>query len=167
MWFARRTEKMLVNILFAAGFSALVASWFFCVSWPAYAQDDVFKLVEEKRIELKAREDAIRKDEERLNVLRKDVDDKIAKYARLLSQVDEALKKAEQIQDVRLLNMAKVYEGMTPEAAAAQISAMDADRASQILLRMKSKKAGAVVALLKPKKAVLLTKKMTSLDIKQ
>jgi len=138
--------------------------------WPAGtagAQDDVVKVVEEKRIELKAREDALKKEEERLNILKKDVDEKIAKYTKLLNQVDAALKRAEQIQNERLLNMAKLYEAMPPEAAAAQLSAMDTDAAAQIMLRMKSKKAGAVVALLKPQKAVTLTKKMTSLQIKQ
>jgi flagellar motility protein MotE (MotC chaperone) len=134
---------------------------------PAWAQEDMFKLVEDKRMELKTREDALKKEEERLTILRKDVDEKIAKYTQLLAQVDEALKKAEQIQSERLLNMAKMYEAMSPEAAAAQLSAMDTEAAAQIMLRMKSKKSGAVVALLTPKKAVVLTKKMTSLQIKQ
>jgi len=148
-------------------FAVLAVPWLLCITRPACAQDDVFKLVEEKRMELKAREDAVKKEEERLNILRRDIDEKIAKYAKLLSRVDEALKKAEQIQDERLLNMAKIYEGMAPEAAAAQLSVMDTERASQILIRMKSKKAGAVVALLKPKKAIILTKKMASLEIRQ
>ncbi len=148
-------------------FSTLLLSGFFSTTGTAVAQDDVVKVVEDKRIELKAREDALKKEEERLNILKKDVDEKIAKYTKLLSQVDEALKKAEQIQNERLLNMAKLYEGMPPEAAASQLSAMDTETAAQIMLRMKSKKAGAVVALLKPQKAVILTKKMTSLNIKQ
>jgi flagellar motility protein MotE (MotC chaperone) len=139
----------------------------FCMAAQASAQDDVVKLVEEKRMELKAREDALKKEEERLNILRKDVDEKIEKYTKLLNRVDAALKKAELLQDERLLNTAKLYESMEPEAAAVRLSAMDADLAAQILLRMKSKKAGPVIALLNSKKAVVLTKKMTNLQIKQ
>ena len=104
------------------------------------------KFVEDKRIEIKIREDALKKEEERLNILRKDVDEKIDKYTKLLNRVDAALKKAEQIQDERLLNTAKLYEAMAPETAASQLSAMDTDMAAQILLRMKSKKAGSIIA---------------------
>jgi flagellar motility protein MotE (MotC chaperone) len=138
-----------------------------CAGSSAFAQEDVFRLVEEKRLELKAREDALKKEEERLNILKKDVEEKIDKYTKLLNRVDAALKKAEQVQDERLLNMAKLYESMSPESAAAQLSALDTETAAQILLRMKSKKAGPVIALLKSNKAVILTKKMTSLQIKQ
>jgi len=156
-----KIRRLLFTVL-----SLLILSGVLCIMVPAFADDDVFRLVEEKRIELKAREDALKKEEDRLNTLRKDIDEKIALYTKLLNQVDAALKKAEQIQDERLLNMAKLYEAMTPEAAAAQLSAMDIDTAAQILLRMKSKKAGSIIALLKSKKAVVLTKRMTSLQIK-
>lgn len=134
---------------------------------PAHAQDDMVKFLEEKSIELKLREDALKKEEERLNILRKDVETKIEKYSALLTRVDAALKKAEQIQDERLISMARLYEAMPPESAAAQLSAMDVDTAAQIMLRMKSKKAGPIVALLKADKAVTLTKKMANLQIKQ
>jgi flagellar motility protein MotE (MotC chaperone) len=160
---ACKKETMALGHLLAA----LSLGMLLCTSAPAFAQDDVFKLVEEKRLELKAREDALKKEEERLNILRKDVEEKIEKYTKLLNRVDAALKKAEQIQDERLLNMAKLYESMSPEAAAAQLSALDTETAAQILLRMKSKKAGPVIALLKSQKAVILTKQMTSLQIKQ
>jgi flagellar motility protein MotE (MotC chaperone) len=150
------SEVLLLIVLFCV----------FCIVVPASAQDDVVKLVEEKRMELKAREDALKKEEERLNILRKDVDEKIDKYTKLLNRVDAVLKKAEQIQDERLLSTARLYEAMAPEAAAAQLSAMDTDMAAQILLRMKSKKAGPVIALVTSKKAVVLTKKMTNLQLK-
>ncbi len=64
-----------------------------CIVFPVHAQDDMVKFVEDKRIELKIREDALKKEEERLNILRKDVDEKIEKYTKLLNRVDVALKK--------------------------------------------------------------------------
>ncbi len=152
-----RNVLLIITLIVLVGFAIV----------PAYAQDDMVKFLEEKSIDLKLREDSLKKEEERLNILRKDVEAKIEKYSALLTRVDAALKKAEQIQDERLISMAKLYEAMPPESAAAQLSAMDVDTAAQIMLRMKSKKAGPVIALLKADKAVTLAKKMANLQIKQ
>jgi flagellar motility protein MotE (MotC chaperone) len=132
---------------------------------PAFSQDDVVKFVEDKRMELQAREDRVKKEEARLDVLRKDVDQKIDRYTKLLGKLEIALKKAEQIRDERLLNVAKLYEAMSPEEAAAKLVDMDDATAVQIMLRMKSKKAGAIIALFSPKKAVAITKDMASVKI--
>jgi flagellar motility protein MotE (MotC chaperone) len=123
--------------------------------------------VEEKRLELKQKEDALKKEEERLTILRKDTEEKIERYTKLLDRLDAALKKVEQVNDERFLAVAKLYEAMTPEEAAAKFKAMDIDTAVQIMLRMKSKKAGAVIALLDSKRAVTITNKMSSIQIKK
>jgi len=133
----------------------------------AVGQDDMVKLVETKGIELKEKEESLKLEEARLNALRKDVDEKIASYTRLLAQIESVLKKVELVQGEKIQNVVKAYEVMTAEDAAARLSALDDATVLQIMTRMKSKKAGAIIAAMSPKKAASLTRSMTALTTKQ
>ena len=131
----------------------------------ARAQDDTLRLVEAKRLELKEKETDLKREEERLNIIRKDVDDKIAAYTKLLARVEEALKKMDQVKGEKIESVVKAYEVMPPEDAAPRLSALDDATALLIMSRMKSKKAGAVIALMEPRKAAALTKSLTTFRI--
>jgi len=131
------------------------------------AQDDMMKLVEAKRNELKVREETVQQEEKRLNALRKDVDEKIAAYTRLLARVEEVTKKLELSKGEKIENIVKAYESMTAEDAATRLSALDTNTAIQIMTRMKSKKAGAIIAAMPPSKAASLTRSMTTLTMKK
>ncbi|NTW58351.1 MAG: hypothetical protein HGB21_02385 [Nitrospirae bacterium] len=132
----------------------------------AFAQEDSLRLVEEKRLELKEREDALKRDELRLTALKKEVDEKIQSYTDLLARVEAALKRVEQVKGDKIENVVKAYEAMPAEDAAARLAALDNDTALLIMTRMKSKKVGAAIALMEPHKAAVLTKYMTVLAIK-
>lgn len=134
---------------------------------PAFAQEDMVKVIEAKRIELKEKEDALKHEEQRLNVLRKEVDERIETYATLLTQVEAAVKKGEEIKNERIESVVKAYEIMPPEDAAVRLTVLDDDIALQIMTRMKSKKAGAIIAIMEPRKAAALTKSMTTLSSKK
>lgn len=136
------------------------------LSSAASAQDDLVRIVEEKRIELKAREEALKREEERLNILKKEVEQKIADYTRLLDRVEAALGKVEQVKGGRIENVVKAYEAMPAEDAAARLSVLDHDTLLVIITRMKSKKAGAVMALMEPAKAASLTRSMAAFSVK-
>lgn len=146
---------------------ALVLSmlFVFCITAsPAFAEDDMVKLIETKRAELQEREVALKREEQRLAAVKKDVDERIEKYTKLLAQVEAQLKRVEQVKGDKMENVVKAYEVMAAEDAAARISALDDDTALQIMLRMKSKKAGAVIAAMSPQKAALLTRSMMTLS---
>jgi flagellar motility protein MotE (MotC chaperone) len=146
---------------------ALCMSSVFCLlASAAFAQDDMLKLVEAKRVELKEKEEALKHEEQRLNILRKQVDEKIEAYTKLLVRVEAAVKKIEEVQSGRFENVVKAYEVMPAEDAATRLSELDADTALQIMSRMKSKKAGAIIAAMEPRKAAVLTKNMASLASK-
>jgi flagellar motility protein MotE (MotC chaperone) len=132
----------------------------------APAQEDPLRIVEEKRHELKEREDALKRDELRLAALKKDVEEKIQAYTELLARVEAALKRVEQVKGDKIENVVKAYESMPAEDAASRLAALDNDTALLIVTRMKSKKAGAAIALMDPQKAAVLTKNMTVLVIK-
>ncbi len=131
------------------------------VTVSAYAQDDLVKFIEKKRVELTEKEDALEKEDERLKALRRDVDERIDKYTKLLSQIEETLKKIEAAKNERMEHLVKTYEAMPTEEAAARLSALDEPTAVKIIFRMKSKKAGAVMAAMEPKKVAAITESMT------
>lgn len=126
------------------------------------AQDDLLQIVQKKQAELKEREDGVRREEERIAALRKDVDARIKQYTDLLARIEAALGRVEQAQEEKLANVVKAYETMPPEDAAARLSALDHETALLIMLRMKSKKAGAIMASMEPRKAADLTRSMAN-----
>jgi flagellar motility protein MotE (MotC chaperone) len=130
------------------------------------AQEDILKLIETKQIELMERERALTRDEQRMNIIRKQVDEKIEAYSKLLLRVDAAIKILEQAKGEKIDSVVKAYEVMSPEDAAVRLSSLDDNTILQIMTRMKSKKAGAIMGLMEPKKAAALTKNMTALPIK-
>ncbi|HTG01905.1 MAG TPA: hypothetical protein VK654_15090 [Nitrospirota bacterium] len=132
----------------------------------ALALDDMTKFIESKRIELKEKEEQLKREEERLNALRKDVDEKIAAYNKLLAKVEATLKQVDTAKGEKLENVVKAYEIMGAEDAAVRLSTLDEPTALQILSRMKSKKAGAVIAAMTPRKAAALTRRMANLKVK-
>ncbi|HUJ19158.1 MAG TPA: hypothetical protein VL197_14335 [Nitrospirota bacterium] len=132
----------------------------------AFAADDMLRIIEEKRVELKEKEESLKREEQQLLVLKKEVDGKIEAYTRLLAQVEAALKRVEQIKGEKIENVVKAYEVMPAEDAAPRLAALDEDTALLIMTRMKSKKAGAIIALMEPRKAATLTKSMTALSVK-
>lgn len=140
-----------------------VAHWLiFTIS--VYAQDDMIRFVEKKQQEIKEKESALLKEEERLKVLRKDIDERIEKYARLLNQLENILKKLEQVQDEKFEHVVKAYEVMPPEEAAERLSALPELTAVKIIRKMKPKKAGAVMTFMDLKKVASLTESMTKIE---
>jgi len=127
------------------------------------AQDDPVKAVEAKRVELKEKEETLKRDEVRLNALKKEVEAKIEAYSRLLAQMEAVLKRVEQAKGDTIENVVKAYEVMSPEDAAVRITALDNDTALRIMTHMKSKKAGAIIAVMEPHKAAAITQRLASL----
>lgn len=114
-----------------------------------------------KNIELSKREDAVRKEEERLNDLRADVDNKIAEYEKLLKQLDAVMAKIKEANTEKMANLVKTYEAMPAENAAKDLEASDEELAATILSKMKSRKAGLVLAAIGQRKAAVLTERMS------
>lgn len=127
-----------------------------------FAQDDALRLSEKKRTELSEKEEALKQEDERLKALRKDVDERIDKYTKVLSRIEEALKTLETAKNERMEHLVKSYEAMPNEEAAARLSALDESTAVKIMLKMKSKKAGAVMASMDPGRAAAITEAMLS-----
>lgn len=106
------------------------------------------------------REKALKAEEERMQALRKEVEEKIARYEKLVAQVQEKEKRKQEEANARTERIVQLYEGMAPAEAAARIAALDDGSAAAILTRMKGRKASAVLAAMEPKRVAVLTRKM-------
>jgi flagellar motility protein MotE (MotC chaperone) len=140
----------------------IVITVFLFMTLNAYAQDDISRIEQQSR-ELTRKQEIIKKETARLQTLKKEVEEDIAKYTELLKQIDKSLKQAEAKGNKRLKHVAKAYEAMQPEDAASRLSGLDDKTAVKILLIMSSKKAGLVIGMMNPAKATILTKQIASL----
>ncbi len=155
----RRIDKM-------RKIAVLVSFILFCFNlsvFDAYGSNDVVSLIEQQRIELEKKDEAVKKEMARLKTLRDEINQDIEKYTNLLKQIDKSLEKAQETGNKRLKHVAKAYEAMQPEDAAMRLSGLDRKTAVQILLKMNSKKAGMVIGNMEAKKATTLTKDIAKL----
>lgn len=129
-----------------------------------YAEDDLVRFLEKKRIELAEKEEALKREEARLNALKREIEEAIEKYTKLLQDIEKALKKAEETTNKRLRHLAKAYEAMPPEDAATRLSGLDNATTVKILLMMNSKKAGIVMGMMEAERATEITKELARLQ---
>jgi flagellar motility protein MotE (MotC chaperone) len=122
-----------------------------------FGQEDPGKGVDQKRQELIEKEGRLKREEERLKNIEKEVEAKIQKLNQLLGQIEEGLKKLEDSKSERIGHLVKTFEAMPPEEAAVRLANLGKPLAIQILFKMNTKKAGAVLALMDPKKVAEFT----------
>lgn len=128
-------------------------------------QDDLVQILEKKQKELEEREKLIKKEEQRIQILNKELDEKIAKYTKILNQLESAIRELKRSEEERLEHVVKVYEAMPPEEAALKLSALDEETAVAIMSKMKNKKAASILAFIESQKAATITKRL--LDFKK
>lgn len=140
--------------------------FFVALTSALYSQDDVVKYIETKQKEIKAKEEFLAQEEKKLESIKKDVEAKIDKYSKILAEIDSKLKRLEKIQNEKLDYIVKVYEGMPAEDAASKLNVIDDDTATEIIRRMKPKKAAAIMAVMEPQKVVSITNNIRRLEKK-
>lgn len=121
------------------------------------AQDDLIGLLKKKNAELIEKEKSLKKEEERILALKRDVSEMINKYSKILNDLENAIKRVENMKRERLEYLIKTYEAMPPERAAQHLSTMDEQTAVNILSGMKNKKAALILSNMDSKKAISLT----------
>jgi len=151
----QRTQSLKVKLLVTC---YLLLVTFFVVNLPiaAFAEDKPAT----QRIDLSKKEEALKREEERLNALRAELTASMEKYTKVLEQIDNAIKELKETQNKNLRHISKAYEAMPPEDAAARLSSLDRTTAVKILLLMNSKKAGAVIGMMDTAKAAQITKEL-------
>jgi len=151
-------EHVLLSILLFF----LMANSLFLIN-PVFAEEDFVKFIKEKRQEVIMKEKILKQEEQRLKIIREDIDKKIAKYNKILNQIEDILNKINDANNERIKKIAKTYETMPSEDAVEKLSALNEKIAINILSEMKSKKAASIIAMMDTKKAVLITESLTNI----
>jgi flagellar motility protein MotE (MotC chaperone) len=107
------------------------------------------------------REEALKIEEARLSALKKDLEDLLARHQQGGKNLQQLPKNAKSKQvdpmAVAVEQVAKMYETMPAEEAAARLEKLPTAMALQVLRSLKSKTAGTILASVKPDKAAKLT----------
>lgn len=135
---------------------------------------EILDMLDQRKRMLDRKEEALRVAEARLVSLKSEIEQILAQHEQEVKTTEAARlatattkKAAEQKQakaeaDARqasLGQLAKMYETMPPEEAAARLEKMPQERALQLLRLLKGKTAGAILALVRPEKAAKLTER--------
>ena len=112
---------------------------------------------QEKKPEVKA---ATSLEEERLKILRADLQAQIEQLKKLKQELEVMQKGLEGKRQEQLTKVVKIYEAMAAEDAAKAIEKLDDDTAVQILSSLKARSAGKIMGQLDPAKAAALSKKV-------
>lgn len=138
---------------------------------------EVLDLLDQRKRHLDRREESLRAEIERLENLKGDLEDLLTRYEASVQAFEKKQRQAQQAKDERdkktrgqqaaemqakLDVVAKMYEGMPAEEAAARIEKMPAPMAVQVLRTVKSKTAGAILAQVRPDKAAKLTEQIVN-----
>ncbi len=112
---------------------------------------------QEKKPEVKA---ATSLEEERLKILRSDLQAQIEQLKKLKQELEVMQKGLEGKRQEQLTKVVKIYEAMAAEDAAKAIEKLDDDTAVQILSSLKARSAGKIMGQLDPARAAELSKKV-------
>jgi len=145
-------NRVRIKLLTGVTAAALIAVMSLLISFFASAQ--------EKKADVKAGPAAGTSiEEERLKILKADIQAQIEQLRKLKEELDEQRKGAEGKKQDQLVKVVKIYEAMPPEEAAKAIEKLDDDTAVKILTSLKPRSAGKVLAQIDPARAAILSKK--------
>jgi len=123
---------------------------------------NIMKALEDRERALAVREDAVKREEENLTMLKSAIESSLKQYSSMRDRLKKELGGNSGGGGVErgIGHIAKIYEAMSPEEAARRIEKMDTAMAVELLLRIKSKQAGKIMGAISAEKAALLSEKM-------
>lgn len=99
-------------------------------------------------------------EEERMSIIKADIQKAIDEYKKLKAEADKSIKAADEKNQEKLTNIAKMFESMPAEEAARRMEKLDDSSALVILKALKPKSAGKILAQMETERAAALSKKM-------
>ena len=123
---------------------------------------EIVDMLKQRQLVIERREDALKVEETRLSVLKKDLEDILARQQQLAKNAQAAATKNGKPKPgdsaaTAVDQVVKMYETMPPEEAAARLEKLPPAMALQVLRSLKGKTAGTILASVKPDKAAKLT----------
>ncbi len=119
------------------------------------------KLIVKQWERLKKKEQELKRKERELKELEKRIDQKIAEQKRLISKLENLIKKAQVLQDKKIRHLVEVYSNMDAARAAEVLEKLDKNLAVKILAGMKGRTAGQILTNMNAKIAAELSEALT------
>lgn len=130
------------------------------IATPLDAERSLLGVLNRKEKELASREDEIVKKEERLNVIREDIEARIKELRKEHDEIAALVRKIDEINDLRIKRIVKIYESMKPEEAASRVEKLDEEMAVMILASMSERKAAKILSFVDVAKSVRLSQSL-------
>ena len=124
---------------------------------------ELVRAFKEREAEIRIKEDFIKKEEERLNTLKREIENRIQVLSGTEKRIADLVEKKKAVEDEKMRKLAKVFEATPPEQAGPLMSKLDVDIAAQLLLMMSGRKAGKIWGFVEPDKAVKISKELARL----
>lgn len=120
-----------------------------------------------KEADLRKREEALKKEEERLAQVKKELTEEMARLSAVRNDIEKmltdnraALGMADEAQEKKLKQLAKILESMSPEQVAPVMEKLELNLALSVISRMKPKQAAKVMAAINPELSAQISRKM-------
>ncbi len=127
----------------------------------------IMKALEDRERELIKREDALKREEDRLSTLKNAVELSIKQYSSMRERIQKEFASNNGTGNGKssqgIMSIVKIYESMTPSDAARRIEKLDSGMAVEILSKIKSKQAGKIMEAMSAERSVLLTEKIAAI----
>ncbi|HHW20634.1 MotE family protein [Thermodesulfovibrio thiophilus] len=112
-------------------------------------------------------------EEDRLKILQQDLSKRTEELKKLKEEIDAKIKQQEALKsqlekskEENYQRLAKIYEQMPPEEAAVRLEKLDDDTATMLILAIKPRVAGRILANVNPEKAAIISKKIVAIKEK-
>lgn len=110
------------------------------------------------------REQVLKREQEQLAILKKDVDEKLAEVIALQKDIAEKLAVLKQEQDADFANLIKVFSTMSASKVAPLLNEMDDRNVARILKAMKNDLVAKIIPKIEPRKAVRVSRILGRID---
>ena len=120
----------------------------------------ILAVLSRKEKELQAREEELARNEERLNIVKADIEKRLGELKAEHEEIAALVKKIDEINDQRNKKIVKIYESMNPEEAASRLEKLEEEMAVMILASMSERKAAKVLSFVDISKSAKLSQSL-------
>lgn len=128
------------------------------------AEKGMLAVLSRKEKELREREEELTRNEERLNIVKADIEARLSELKAEHEKIAALVKKIDEINDQRNKKIVKIYESMSAEEAASRLEKLDEEMAVMILALMSERKAAKVLSFVDASRSAKLSQSLRIKD---
>lgn len=125
-----------------------------------FSSEDYISMFEEREKRLNIREEEIKKEEERLRMLKLGIEEDIKRYTTIRNELQKDLVQLDKEREERFNRLVKIYETMSPSEAASRLIRMEEGTIIKLISKMKEKAVGKILGQMEPSKAAKISEKI-------